>query len=240
MRSIRTCRFLGILTLAFMFSVAAAMTACSRTGEIQTPSSFHYTATTSITYSEGDVERSEEVFYQASDSVRVIAGPDGPFSEIVMIGTEAWTRDSAGWSSSDADAVRNIGWPNVRLILELTNDRNGFQEVGAGPLDRGEVTRRYRLAADLGDRIAQTLESVDCALPAVKELFVDGEGTIEITVGEDTGLIHSMSFEFESTDLTTHTQVSIDTYNEAIEITAPVDAASPKATPSATLCSPND
>ena len=63
---------------------------------------------------------------------------------MVLIGSEAWVRDTKGWSAVEPDSIRPLAMANVRAILKVGTYIERLKDDGTGPITAGEPTRRYR------------------------------------------------------------------------------------------------
>jgi hypothetical protein len=202
-------------------------------------SSFHYVQTSTVT-EEGKVRNSRvEGYYHSPMSVRAISDSEDPFLEMVLIGSRAWTRDAKGSAEKDPDSIRALAMAIPQTILLVANKRQDMQDVGDGPTVAGESTRRYQTMTDqkMTDTLGKAITSIEneassspeCAellasILGLQKRYNDVETTLELVVGEATNRTYSMVTTESGSNLTTHTELVIDRYDQPVDIRPPSDA----------------
>jgi len=204
----------GLLTLALIIF----LTSCS--SDSPRVSSLHYVEV--VTSDDGQQPAWRfEVFYQSPDSLRVTYPSAFPFSEAILIGSQAWKRYQQGWSVVDPDSV--LGLARVQEILAVSSDLGEFEDLGAGPTLSGETTRRYRQVSD-GENVLEDCYSVPRdVLDVTRDLFRDVEVTTEIVVGERTSHVYRIDRSLIGPNLSAHQEIRIDQYDVPVTIDPPVD-----------------
>lgn len=192
-------------------------------------SSFHFKQTGTIRFQETAIQIESEGHYEAPGSVREVSASEDPFFEVILIDSQAWTRGSLGWSAADADAVGATVWPRVRGIL-LFRSHEDFEDLGTGPTQSGEPTRRYRAVnSTAGEAMTSVMESLassspECAalLDPVIDAFRGLESTVDVVIGERTNNVYSVTTTLVGPELAAEMNTSIDQHNLPVNIKPPM------------------
>jgi hypothetical protein len=193
------------------------------------PSSFHFKEIGTIRFHQTTIHVERDGYYEAPDSVRLVSASEDPFLEVILIDSQAWTRSSSGWMGADADAVGATVWPEVRGLL-LLRDHEDFEDLGPGPTQSGEPTRRYRAVDSTGGEAITTVidglasSSPECAdlLEPIVDAFRGSESTVEVVIGQRTSNVYSVVTTVAGPELTAETKTSIDKYNSPMNIEPPI------------------
>ncbi len=229
-----------VLCVCFCAMVAGLLlaAACDSNSEQlqETPQVFslHYIVTTSSTDQGETTTFRQEGYYRAPDSISIVTDdPYYPYLEIVVVGSEAWVRDQAGWSHGDADSVRTLAFATVGGLLG-GHLLDAARSVGDGPYQGGEATRRYTSSySGVPPWLTRPLSR---CLPSPDADLVRGNYGLDMLVGKDTGRLYDVIFTFVGTEGSERSEVVADGYDEAVEIVPPTGEPQREFTPRPTTC----
>lgn len=230
-------RVLRVLFCAMVAGLLLAAACDSNSEQLQqTPqvSSLHYIMTTSSTDRGETRTFRQEGYYRAPDSISIVTDdPYDPYREIVVVGSEAWIRDQAGWSHGDAGSVRTLAFATVGGLLGgylLDGARSG----GEGPYREGEATRRYTSSySGVPPWLTRPLPT---CLPSPDLDLLQGDYGLEMLVGKDTGRLYDVIYTVSGTEYSHRSEIVVDSYNEPIEIVPPTGEPQREFTPRPTRC----
>jgi len=155
---------------------------------------------------------------------------------MVLIGSEAWVRDTKGWSAVEPDSIRPLAMANVRAILKVGTYIERLKDDGTGPITAGEPTRRYRdtsnMAAEneaqaIDEEIARTSPECIKELERLKKDFTDLQAEleqVELVVGETTNRLYLLTIDRTRHGTSDKTELTVDEYEASVEIRPPASS----------------
>jgi hypothetical protein len=196
--------------------------------------SFRYIVTTDWAY-DGETGTQREEGWYMGDAARITYEPGEPYHEVIVIGPDAWARDSSGWFRQDRDFLASfaLGFSDALAEGMEAPTTEGLEDVGPGPVVDGERTRRYQISTGDWDFSDEDLDERRQSSPWCEQFasaFEDffSEGTGSILIGAETQRVYEMTFEMEpnysGAAAESRVRVTLDKYEEPFTISPPPGA----------------
>lgn len=172
-----------------------------------------------------------EVSYLGPDRSRWLSkNPSSPVLERITIGNRLWTRSARGWSDPEprGRTPAEPGGLSEVLAPLLAADEVSVLGEGAGAGEEG-TTRYAAVIPDWGNTDADHLAALADEYPdlsddlrRLEETFRDVGARFEVTVGDDTKLIHFVRIDLDGPKRQQTFELSFTDYNEPVTIEPPV------------------